>query len=432
MGLVRRRALHFTIPFEKNKAVYAPKDLQPLYDSLRLTNFTITRIDIEAYSSVEGTEARNLELQRQRSESIVAALQSFQTPSITTTVQASENWVEFLTDVGLTRHAELARLDKAEIKRRLGERGLAAELEPILAGHRKALVTLELERKDALMTLGAEQVVKAFEEAIASRNLTRAQELQNAVFARIADRELPSTFLERLEVPVQRDFAALMNSRAAFRYFEDPTDAYETYQALLELERLLPDDGHVKYNLCVLRFHLLVEGEHAVDPLELERQIVGLKAYGIEAPLITRMRINYNILMAEYDMLRGQYASKDKRITYIRQNYRSVPMEAADHLSLAQYFASYANYDDALAVVEPLVGSIGVAEDVLFYYLNLTIFDTDRTKQSGYRQTMLNAVNKNKPRFCALFDPISAGGVTFQLLDDPYLMQTYCETCGAR
>jgi len=291
-------------------------------------------------------------------------------------------------------------------------------------------VSLELQRKDVMLTMPQEQVVKQFELAIATKNLEQARKLQNAVFARIMDRELPKNFLERLEVPVQREFVALMTSRAAFRYFEDPTDAYEAYLALEELERLMPTDGHIKYNLCAMRFHLLIQGEHAVDPVELERSIKALRTYGIEDPLVTRMLINHSILMAEIDMAKGDYDRKDERMSYIRKNYTKVPMDPTDHLSLAQYFASYANYEDARAVLSPYLTDIDVEEDVLFYYLNLTISDSEQTKKNAYRQTMLNAANKNKARFCGLFAPISDGGVTFQLLDDPYLLKTYCETCN--
>jgi len=428
-GLVRRKQMHFTIPFEKNKSEYSPSDLQPLYDSLRLTDFTIKRIAINAYSSVEGPEARNIELQQKRAQSIVNALQSFQSPSITTDVKASENWVEFLSDVTLTPYAEFAYLDKAEIKRRLADKKTADALEPTLSAHRKALIVLELQRKDGMEGMKEEQIIKAFEEAIANKNVEYAQQLQNTVYARILDDELPSTFLDRLDIPAQRDFAGLLNSRQAFKYFEDPADTYQCYLALQELDRLLPNDGHIKYNLCVLQFHLLTIGGQTIDPLDLKRNIEALRGYGVETPLVTRMLINHNIIMAELDMMKGDYAKKDERIAYIRHNYRSVPMKDQDHLSLAQYFASYANYAFALDVVEPHLADIDVDEDLLFYYLNLTIFDPEKTKKSTYRSTMLNAANKNRPRFCALFDAFSNGGITFQLLDDPYLTKTYCETC---
>jgi hypothetical protein len=104
-------------------------------------------------------------------------------------------------------------------------------------------------------------------------------------------------------------------------------------------------------------------------------------------------------------------------------------MNEQDQLSLAQYLASYANYEQAIEILQPHLTDINVNEDLLFYYLNLTIFDQERTKKSSYRTTMLNAANKNKARFCALFDAGNRGGVTFQLLDDHYLLTTYCEVC---
>lgn len=267
--------------------------------------------------------------------------------------------------------------------KKLADKWIGDELEPMLAYHRKAVVVLELQRKDLLMDMEQEQLVKDFEKAIADQNLDYARQLQNTVFARIMDNQLPSSFLDRLEVPAQRDFATLMTSRAAFKYFEDPSDAYETFIALQDLERLLPEDGHIKYNLCAIQFHILIMGQHAVDPLELEKQIKALSKYGIEQPLMTRMLINLNIIWAELDMAKGDNSKKDTRMSYIRKNYKSVPMEPTDHLSLAQYFASYANYDDAKAVISPYLSDINVDENLLFYYLNLTIFDVEQTKKSS-------------------------------------------------
>lgn len=428
-SILRRKAMHFTIPFEKNKSEYSSADLRPMYDSLRLTDFTIKRIDIEAYSSVEGPETRNLELQQKRAQSIVGALQSFQTPDIRTTVKASENWVEFLRDVLLTSQADLATLPKPEIKKRLLDKRTADQLEPILAHHRKALVTLELTRKDGLAGLSEEQVIRQFEQAIADKNVAKARDLQNTVFERIMDEELPSAFLQKLDVPVQREFAGLLNSRVAFRWFEDPRDALEAYNALLDLKRLLPGDAHVNYNLCAIRFRAWLQGAAiTVDPAEFKREIEALRGMGIAEPLVKRMLINHHIIMAEAHMAAGDFAKKDESMKYIHRNYKSIPMSNTDYLSLAQYFASYANYDKAIDVVEPLVATVDADEDLLFYYLNLTIIDPEKTKTAPYRGILLNALNKNKPRYCGLFDAFGKG-ITFQLLDDPVLFKTYCESC---
>lgn len=427
--ILRRKALHFTIPFEKNKSEYSPADLKPLYDSLRLTDFTIKRIDIEAFSSVEGAEARNIELQEKRAQSIVNALQTFQKPGIQTTVKASENWVEFLRDVLLTSNADLAGLTKPEIKKRLQDKHTAEQLEPILAHHRKALVTLELTRKDGLAGLSEEQIIRQFEQAVADKNLARARDLQNTVMERIMDEELPMAFLDRLEVPEQREFAGLTNSRIAFRYFEDPRDALASYNALLELKRLLPGDAHINYNLCAIRFRVWLQGGAiTVDPGQFKRDIEALRGMGIDEPLVKRMLVNHHIIMAELYMAQGDFAQKDESMKYIFRNYKSIPMSTRDHLSLAQYFASYANYDKAIDVVEPLVGTVDADEDLLFYYLNLTIIDPKKTSTAPYRGILLNAIAKNRPRYCGMFDTFGKG-ITFQLLDDPVLFKTFCENC---
>ncbi len=429
-SIVKRKAMHFNIPFERNKSEYSPKDLQPLYDSLRLTDFTIKRIRIEAYSSVEGPEQRNIDLQQKRAQSIVNALQSFQSPSIETTVQASENWVEFLNDVSLTSNAALADLPKSEVKKRLLDKRVADQLEPVLALHRKAIITLELQRKDGLAGLKEDQLIRQFEKALGDKNIARARELQNTVMERIMDEELPATFLDKMEVPVQRDYAALINSRTAFRYFQDPRDAFTTYTALLELQRLLPEDAHINYNLCAVKFRVWLQGGAiTIDPAQFMREIESLHSKGIAEPLVKRMTINHHIIMAELHMAKGEYAKKDESIKYINRNYKSIPMAEHDYLSLAQYFASFANYEQSLAVVEPQLTVVNADEDLLFYYLNLTIFDHEQTKNANYKRIMLNAVNKNKKRYCDLFEPFGKGGITFQLLDDQYLFKTYCETC---
>ncbi len=432
-AIIRRKALHFTIPFEKNKSTYSAQDLRPLYDSLRLTDFTIKRITIEAYSSVDGPEAANIALQEQRARSIADALQSFQTPSIERTVKASENWVEFLRDVRLTSYAELADLNKNAVKERLRERRVAEHLEPLLKAHRKAVVTVDFRRKDGTQGLDEAQIVKQFERAIAENNIARARELQNTVVDRIMDEELPSAFLDRLEIPVRREFSNLLNSRAAFRYFEDPRDAFTAYTALLELQRMLPEDAHINYNLCAIKFRVWLQGGSVtVDPAQFKREIEGLRAKGIAEPLVLRMLVNHAIIMAEVFMRQGDYAKKDERMDYIHRNYRSLPMGEQDYLSLAQYFASFANYDKSLSVVEPRLSGVDADEDLLFYYLNLVIFDQERTKRTETQQIIQNAITKNKVRFCSLFRAFGSGGITFQLLDDPYLFKTFCETCPDR
>jgi len=211
---------------------------------------------------------------------------------------------------------------------------------------------------------------------------------------------------------------------------EDPRDAFTAYTALLDLQRMLPGDAHINYNLCAIKFRVWLQGgEITVDPEAFRREIEGLRKLGIDEPLVKRMLVNHAIVMAEAHMLRGEYAKKDERMDFILRNYRDLPLGERDHLSLAQYFASFANYDKSLHVLEPLLTGLGADEDLLFYYLNLTISDPAITARGEHARIRDIALTKNRKRFCDLFLPFGKGGVTFQLLDDPALFRTYCEHC---
>lgn len=424
----RDKALQFTIPFARNKAEYSPKDLAPLRDSLRLTDFTIKAIDIHAFSSVEGPEDRNIELQEKRAASIAGSLQSYQQAGIHTTVKASENWVEFLHDVAGTPYRDLADLPKERIKARLQERAVSEALEPILAHHRKALVTLYLEKNDPWAGVPIDQLVNDLEQAIATSNLQRASEIQSNMFARIEDNQAPASLLDRVEIPRRKEFALLLNKRAGFRYFTAPDAAFAVYSELQALDKLMPDEPHIKYNLCAVKFRVWVAGHQAVDPKAFEQEINALHRYKIPAPLVKRMQVNHRIVMAELHMRAGQYAEKDKDLQFVARNYQQLDLTEHDQLSVAQYFASYGNYDEARRVISPALTRIDVSKDLLFYYLNLTITDPEITASAEYRRTMLNAVNSDRQRFCRMFEPFGTG-ITFQLLDNAYLKKTYCETC---
>ena len=205
-----------------------------------------------------------------------------------------------------------------------------------------------------------------------------------------------------------------------------------TYQKLKELEKLIPKDKKVKYNLSAVKFKIWRYTIEPVKTEEFRKEIQALKNYGIDRVLIDRMLINWHIVKSENLMRKGAYAEKDKMVSYIYSKYKSVPLSEQDYLNLAQYFASFANVAYANELLEDKVQQLDADEDVLFYYLNLTLIDRKLTKTPEYRAMMLNAISKNQKRFCELFDPFGQGGVTFQLLEDHYLRETYCENCKSR
>ncbi|MFN6945695.1 MAG: hypothetical protein ACK4ND_12180 [Cytophagaceae bacterium] len=423
------KRLKFIIPFEKGKSEYSKEDIKPIYDSLNLTDFTIRTITIKAFSSVEGSEEKNMELQQKRASSISQALQSYQTPSIETDIYVSENWIEFLNDIHNSPHTYLSILSKNEIKEQLKNKKTAEELEPILKNHRKAILIIELEKKSSLTNVEPEKLVELFEEAIKEKNISRALEIQNTVMHRIRNYELAPTLSVKLEIPKKLEFGELLNNRAAFNYLYNP-DAYAALLEFQELEDLLPEDGKIKYNICVLKFQLWLQGDHIVKPEEIKKDISRLSSYGVAPGLIDRMNVNYSIIMCETYMQQGDYLNKDKSLKYIQNNYKYVQMTDDDLVSLAQYFVTYSKYDWATQLLEPHITKVDAGENLIFYYVNLTIANYKSSKHNQiYHSVLMNAVQKNEERFCTLFNSITKGGISFQLLEDDHLKKVYCENC---
>jgi len=173
-GAVYARKLQFTIPFPKNKSVYNAADLKPLYDSLQLAGNHITQMDIRAYASVEGSTELNFKLQEQRAASIIKALEQYQVSKIPGNITTAENWVEFFEDIKGTAFENLTPLPQPEIKNRLLDKTLQAQLEPILKEHRKAVITIYINRNNDLESLTDEALISRFTKAMQGKDTKTA------------------------------------------------------------------------------------------------------------------------------------------------------------------------------------------------------------------------------------------------------------------
>jgi uncharacterized protein YkwD len=425
-----QKGLKFEIPFPKDKAEFSAKDIKPLYDSLRLNTFSIKSVAIRAYASVEGSTERNERLQQQRAESIVKALQEFQIGAIGKDIQTSENWVEFLEEVGGTRYAYLKDKSKLEIKAALEDKQVSDALEPMLSKHRKAIVYVQLEeRQDATYTTPA-QLRKLFGQAIAKGDRKEAIELQQIVFSNIRNNRLPASFIDSLEIPEQAEWGPLLSSAEVFRYSMYPDILESAIVRMQRLAEMLPNNPQVHYNLCALKLKAWQLQPDSAQATSLWNEIAALERRGIDGNLLKRMKINYAIVNSAILVHQKNYSEKDKWVRYIYQNYKSLSLTDNDAVRLARYFTEYSQYRWSIDLLTPMAKRIDVSEDLLFYYLNLTIINDQLTNKSDYRTILLNAINVNQPRYCGLFGTYNEGGITFQLLGNPYLKRTYCENCN--
>ncbi len=423
-----KKDLRFIIPFEKNKATYKESDVKGLYDSLRLTDYAIQSISIRAYTSVEGTTERNTQLQLERAQSLVAALQTYQPEKIQSTIQTNENWVEFLDDV-VAFHPDWLSLSKEEIKEKLKSPNLLADLEPILRNHRKGIVEIHLEKRLSYRESDPNELRKYFEETIRKKDLDEALYLQQIIFNKVERQELPDEYVKSITIPESLDYGSLLLNREAFQYTNGFSTVFEAIDAFTRLERIIPKNPHLQYNLCALRLQAWMVTDLIDDGLELKADIQKLESQGIHSNLALRLLVNYHILMSEKYMRKQKFAAKDQTLKFILDTYRGLTLNDNDLVNLAKYFCFYSRFDWAEQLLQPRIKALDVSEDLVYYYISLTIINRKNTSDPNYRVILLNAINVNPNRFCKQFNSSAQEGISFQLLDDAFLRKTYCETC---
>jgi hypothetical protein len=277
--------------------------------------------------------------------------------------------------------------------------------------------------------MSSEVLLTKYKTAFGDDKVEEAKQLQNSIFEKIKSNTISPDFLTKMQVPQQAKFAELINKNSAFKYMLDVRQSMIVYNELKALEKLVPKDPKVKYNRLSIKMNLFRYKALDVNSKFFKTEISALKNYNIPETLITRMLVNFNIVIAEDAMAARDYKKKDAAVKFINDNYKNFELSDYDYLSLAQFFSYYANTNYAVDLLEEKSRRIDVDEDLLYYYLNLTLVNKEQTSNTDYRTILLNAYNMNPERFCKLFNDLDNGGVTFQLLEDEYLRSTYCENC---
>jgi hypothetical protein len=425
----RSETVKIELPFSKSASSYDEKILQRAFDSLQLERYTIRKVDIRIFASVEGALATNQLLMQNRADAVINGLKKYSSLVKPKTVMA-ENWLAFYNDIDSTKFSELGSLSKGEIKVKLHDPLIAKELEPVFAKHRKAVLILSLIEKGKINNnIHPDALLDSFKLAVSSKNINAARIYQKQVFEKIADKTFPMTFADRLEVPAMKEYAPIVNDREVYKYLLKATSEYEALENFLAIQRLDPDNGKLNYNIAVLRFHLWQYGNDTASKKQLPLQFKSMPRQGLHETLISRMRINYAILDCEDQMQLYHYDAKDSSLEIVKSLYSKVALTDEEIFSLAKFFAFYAAIPWAEEIVAPRITQLNVSENLLFYYINIMLMNPGNYETETFTNSVRNAIALNRKRFCRFFNPMNKGGASFQLLQDETLKEIYCEEC---
>ncbi|MDR2410510.1 MAG: CAP domain-containing protein, partial [Bacteroidales bacterium] len=196
-----KTVLEFKVPFERNKYVYEAADIKPFIDALKESRFIVDSIYITAFTSLEGNDKANLELQKKRSESIVSAMEQLQDViNIPYLISLNDGWDLFQKDVISTQYKHLANKSKEDVKATLNQGKIKKDLEHILAQHRYAHIRINA-TYDVSEQYEQEFLTNKFNRTLAAGNLPLAFAIQKYMMKKVEEGTYKKSFIEALEIP---------------------------------------------------------------------------------------------------------------------------------------------------------------------------------------------------------------------------------------
>ena len=419
-----QREMTFVVPFDLGKSTFNAQDLKPLADSLKLARYNITHFEVLAYSSVEGSKKVNLELQQSRAQSIINAIQSYQPKKITSRIQTAENWTEFYTDITTTSKAYLATKSEDEIRSYLNTNRIE-EIDALLSKHRKAIIKVQLERKQLYTQLDEATIIQMLNDSSLNQGDDKYQ-LIDEIFLT----EDPS-LLQFLNDKVRGNLSWSPEARAKLVISEYLLDSSFFETCLNEMSGFIVEKNSspmLQYNYYTIKLLDWKMNLYTSEiPKVLKQQLYINKS--IDPISLNRLKLNYNILEAAYYTHLQKYDLKKENVNQVLKLIPQMELNDEDRFRIAKFLASHHQYKAALDLLSTRTKASDVHEDLLFLYINLSIIEDKIVQKPEYRATLANAAVVNKERFCNLFNSSFKGGITFQLLQNIYLKRSYCEIC---
>jgi hypothetical protein len=419
--------LSFKIPFENKKYSYNTDDIEPFLRLLNEPAFTILELKITAYSSVEGNNQENRELQQKRAESIINALKSRQASGIKTEIITDYNWDDFARDIRLTKHNIMASMSIEQAQNYIKQFKLSKELEPMLDQHRYA----RIEMKVTYNIDGENEwpyVVKKFNQAVATDDRPMALSIEKYIMKKVLKKEYKPDVLNQLQISESPSYAGIAMNKYWLMYKTHILDESSLAKNIEQLAKINPANEYIVFN------YLLMQLNNPADLFKnigtgLQIQIDRLYYTSLQKETVDGLNIKLQFKMIdEVDSLSHSKSLKNASIEKIKQIVNIKEESLENSLKLAELFIENKDYQLAIKALEPWITETTDNERVLFTYVSLCSLFEQRMHTSVFNLAMSRAQKTNPNRYCAMFN---GDGFSLRVLENDKIKTDYCKFCNS-
>lgn len=424
--IVEKSTIEFIIPFEKGKYEYKLSDIKPILDKLNEPDYVINKLQIFAYSSIEGGEDINKELQQKRAESIVQALKEIQKTKFYININTSENIEDFKRDIKQTQWAFLADKSLEEIKKYIIENKLQEKLEPILKNHRYAKVVMDITyRLDE--TTEEKYVLSRFNKSVKEENYSTALRIQKYIFKKVVKGIYSENAVYKQEIPEKPETAGLLMNKLWLEKFIKKEDINENICKRIEqLYKLKPTNEYIKYNHCYCRM-LFENLGNEQNVLNLQKDVSSLYNTSLRSKTVDLLNLELQFkIIAALDTTNFMSPLILASLDTIKSILRLTKPTWQNSLKLAQIFISQKDFETAARLLEPWLSTPNVFDELIFTYLAICTHITYKFSSPKFVYAIKRALEMDKERLCLLY---KRNKMSFQSFENPQVKEIICKEC---
>jgi hypothetical protein len=415
--------LSFTIPFEKNKSDYKPEDLDPFLNALQEPDFFIEGLYITAYSSIEGDASSNATLQKKRAESIIKALSKMQKAGVVTNVKTSDSWSLFQMETEDSKYDYLAKMSKEKAIQEINSKGLATELEPILAKERFAQIVMDV-TYDITGAKEEKFSVSKFNQSVKKGDLKQAYKIQYFINKQMRDQKYSAEAPSKMIIPSEAKYSGLLNNQIVGKYLLNNNIVEdEDYAEMKKLAAVDPANNYIRFNnlFCSVKLDSTIGDQKAQN--EMQGKIDGLYKSEIPKKFVDALNTEWQFRIIEvYDTLETGAPVVEAAINRIKSFYNFKDGSWQNALKLSYVFARFKDYKFATNVLAPFIKEEKVDEQLLFSFISFCAQEVELVNSRLFVTALQKAEKANHGRYCKLF---GQPYLTFQVLDNPLVKEDY-------
>ncbi|MCL2132435.1 MAG: CAP domain-containing protein [Lentimicrobiaceae bacterium] len=398
--------LEMNIPFDKNKYTYEPADIQPFIDALNTPRFIIDTIFITAFTSLEGSDRSNADLQKKRSESIVAAVKKLQDKqNIPYFIDYNDGWDLFVKDVAGTQYKDLASRSKEDARAAINQGKTQKDLEPMLAKHRFANIKISATYDISNDEYEQDFVTSKFNAVLAQGDLPLAFAIQKYMIKKVEEGKYKKNFIENLVIPVEmRMIPFLTNKYYMLSFFSGGLSA-ANIDKVVDLEKMDSKNPICEFNALACTItdgEITAASQIAGTQGKIDRMYNG--AVGKKYP----NKVDALNIAFQYQILDYINSSENPDETLMENTYEKIKEIAMPTISnwknayeVASSFINFGDYEFARKALDPFINDPTVSEDFIFTYMSLYSLDENNYTSKKFETACKLASEKNKSRFCS-------------------------------